>query len=212
MKKILLIVFFLLSVYCFSQTKDEWKSVLIENTYSFKLPASMEVRKDGGFVDLGAKYISKILYNYVYDSNRITLQQKGLDKGTYNSISLYARILILTTKGETGDFPLIESLDIEDIDYMKHFLVESITKDAKKYNIEIINISPVSIKKINGKLAFYLSYSRKSMTNGNPPVFVESYLFWNNDKSIEITLSYRQSEKDIWSFDFNKFINSFTLL
>jgi hypothetical protein len=131
----------------------------------------------------------------------------GLKTATY----LYGRIIISIEEGNKGDFPAIEKMQEDDIEICKYLIMELFkenAEDAKKVGLRILNITPVEIRKGGGKSAFYYSYNRESTKKGNPPVFVQVYRIFLNDKAIEITLSYRQSEKKIWHTDFDEFIES----
>lgn len=150
--------------------------------------------------------------NWTYNTNRITLQPKGMDANVKTATYLYGRIIISIEEGNKGDFSIIEKMSKTDINLVKYLMIESFKENSKKYGIETFNITPVSINKVGEQSAFYYSYSRKSSKDGNPPVFVQVYRILNDDKAIQITLSYRQSEKSIWHTDFITFINSFEIL
>lgn len=201
-----IIIGLLFPTICFSQN---WNRVELKNIYSFSLPPTMEIRKDGSLVDKGVKKLHDIA-ELTYNSNRITLQPKGMNEGLKTSNHLFGRIIIEIDEGAHGDFPIIDEMPKEDIIFAKYIIIESVKEGAIKNGLKILNITPVEIKKIGYKSAFYYSYVRKSSKEENPNVFAQVYRVLDDDKAINITLSYRQSEKSIWHTDFEKLIRSFT--
>ena len=204
MKNLTILLFLLFSISCFSQ---DWDKVTMKNVCSFRLPKTMEVRKESSLPDRGVKQLHKI-NEWSYNTDRITLQPQGMDAGIKTATFLYGRIIISIEEGNKGDFTVIEKMPRNDIELVKYMMVEMFLENSKKYGVGVLNITPVEIKKIGGKSAFYYSYNRNSSQKGNSSVFVQVYRILDDDKAIEITLSYRQSEKSIWHTDFNKFINS----
>lgn len=207
MKRLILFVM-LFPITLFSQN---WDVISIENVCKFKLPPTMEIRESGSLVDKGVKKLHSI-NEWAYNTNRITLQPKGMDANIKTATYLYGRIIMSIEEGNKGDFSIIEKMPKTDIDMVKYLMIESFKENSKKYGIETSNITPVNINKVGGRSAFYYSYSRKSSKEGNSPVFVQIYRILNDDKAIQITLSYRQSEKSIWHTDFITFINSIEIL
>lgn len=208
MKYFLTLLFIIVSLSCFSQ---DWDRVSIDGVCSFELPSTMEVREKGSLSDKGIKKLHQIK-EWTYNTNRITLQPKGMDAGVKTATYLYGRILISIEEGNKGDFTIIEKMPKEDIDLVKYLMIESFKENSKKHGIKTSNITPVNIKKVGGISAFYYSYNRESSKDGNSPVFVQVYRILNDDRAIQITLSYRQSEKSIWHTDFITFINSIEIL
>ena len=75
-------------------------------------------------------------------------------------------------------------------------------------NIKLINWYPLEFGNVNGLSYIKISFTRQ-MAN-NPIVKVIGYKFFNTDEAVEITLSYRLSESEIWEADFSKVINTFS--
>lgn len=74
----------------------------------------------------------------------------------------------------------------------------------RKINIEVLKWFKPEIININGISAYKMSYNRR--LGSNPVVYVEVYKIFNNDMSIDLTLSYRVEESEIWSSDFSQVI------
>lgn len=204
MKKIILI---LIQYILILNINAQDKVVSIRDICSFIVPSNMEVREDGALADKAAKkfYSSK---EVTYNNNSIILQPKGFDNINKTATGLYGRIIVSLEQGKKGEYVTISEMSKEDIDLAKYMIIEILKDNARKYQMSILNHSSVSIKKIGEKLAFYHNYTRKSARGKMSPVFVQEYRVLDDDKAIQITLSYRSTEKEIWESGFNEFIKS----
>lgn len=63
--------------------------------------------------------------------------------------------------------------------------------------------------KINGKYCIAIEYDRTGLEG---MVKVKKYIFLYDGKEIDVTMSYRESEKDKYADDFEKVINSFKII
>lgn len=201
---ILILISFVLNIN--AQTKDSKVSSL-RNVCSFRVPSNMEVRQDGSLADDAAKefYTSKKI---TYNSNSIILQPSGFDDLRKDATGLFGRIIISLEQGKKEEYIKISEMSKEDISLIKNMIIKLFKKNAKMSGMDVLNYSNVEIKNIGGKLAFYYTYTRRSAREKLPSVFVQNYRVLDDDKAIQITLSYRSSEKYIWDYRFNGFIKS----
>jgi len=75
-------------------------------------------------------------------------------------------------------------------------------------SIKLIYWYPSEFGSVNGLSFIKISYTRQMADN--PVVKVDSYKFFNTDEAVEITLSYRLSERELWENDFMNVINTFS--
>ena len=183
---------------------------IMNHDIGFRIPSNMEVRKDGSMIEGVMKEMGKIHY-IEYSTDKITLQPKGLNENKKEALGVYARAIINVRRGNSNDFPSIDKWSRDEIEYMKKLNDESIKADAKKVGMTISAFSETKIKEIGGKKSMYCSYVRQSANGADSPVFVQSYRIPDNDKCVEITLSYRKSETHLWESDFKEIIESFDI-
>jgi hypothetical protein len=180
---------------------ENWQTVILGHLMLLKIPPTMEVREKGTVIDR-AKEIMLELNNMDRNKVRITMQPKGTNANLQSATRLYGRIIIGIDYGDANEYPSVETFSWDQIELLKVFAEEKLKEEAKTYAFEIIEHSAPVLKRIGGRVSLYRDYLRSSSTKGYPSVFVQSYLIFEGDKRIEITLSYRQSEANIWKDDF----------
>ncbi len=186
---------------------DDSKYVTVTDLCSFKLHHYLEVRKDGSLLDRGVKKLHET-YGWEYQGDRITLQPVGTEEFR----TKYCRIIISKEESKDVDYGTIESYRAEEVEMMKWFIIEKLKENAEKVGMNVIRLSDVSVMRLFGRSVLCYSYLRGSSSSTGAPVFVQVYRILDNDKAIEITLSYRESEKSLWEAPIAEFINSFELL
>lgn len=207
MNKTAFISIFLFFVLKIDAQNGDSQVASLRNVCSFRVPSNMEVRKDGSLADDASKefYTSK---KVTYNSNSVILQPSGFDDLKKDATGLFGRIIISLEQGKKGEYIKISEMSKEDISLIKNMIIKSFKNNAKTNGMSVLSYSSVEIKNIGGRLAFYYTYIRRSAREKLASVFVQNYRVLDDDKAIQITLSYRSSEKDIWDYKFNEFIKS----
>lgn len=210
----ILAVFILAIQFCVAQTLQlptlpkGWQRIYIKNVGSFDLPPTMEVQK-GKY----REYIDRIKKIKGFDATQLTAQQKGVNVFEKEGLKKYARVMVETTFGSTGDF---EKLNFNAAKYTQADINElnSTYKKQTQQNflltsLKLIEWHPLKIEKINGMSCLHISYKRQ--LQNKPYVLVHIYLFHNNDRMHIFTLSYRISETNYWKSDYVTILKSFRI-
>lgn len=193
---------------------DGWNIMDIENLGLIAIPKTLEVRKEGSTIDVISKdeNVYKLLgIEKSKVDNKIVIQQAGLNDSTKESFSTYARVMINTYNFEDGEVPRrYERLNLstEDLNTIKDLNFSEIEESVKILNckIEDKTVKEIYINQMN---SFKFSFLRKC--GNKPPVYVEQYKFFNYNQIIEIILSYRTNDSDMWKNDFSRIIDTFIL-
>ena len=147
-----------------------------------------------------------------FEAAQIAAQQKGLNEGTTKSFEKYARVMIETQIGKSGDFGKI-NFDLSEfqsqINKLNSGFKQQIQQSFTGTGQKLIEWYPLKVEKINGMSCIHISYKRQQ--NDNPIVIVNAYFFDNYDRNHIFTLSYRVSESDYWKVDFAKILKSFRI-
>ena len=185
-----------------------WERIIISNVGYIDIPPSMEVQigsyKDYAdeFKDINDMGISDVV-----------IQTKGANDWDVRGFKRYARILLTSEIGSPGDFLSLDSkisekekAEIPEInDYLKKQIVESFTGTR----LSLLEWKGTRLEKINGMTCINYSYTRK--IEGSTPVMVASYIFPNENKSHQLTISYRISESEFWKDDLEIALKSFRI-
>ena len=204
---------------------SQWPSYTFPNICSISVPPTMEVRNDnsltGQFYD--AAYNSNIFHmmcdecDLFYEKSKVIFQPKGLNSNDVQKIleanSTYARIII--------DFSYNEGLGQNDIKSMTRADLKEYDKIVgTKYKNDYECMSnftnteakliwhPVKKMKINGIYCLALEYDRSEIQG---MVKVKKYIFLYDGKEIDVTMSYRECDKEKYKKDFEEAIESFEI-
>ena len=90
--------------------------------------------------------------------------------------------------------------------WFKYFKEQAVN-EMKVTNTTLVQWFPLYFGNVNGYSYIKTSFTRQM--GSNPIVKVMRYSFFNSNESVNIIISYRMSEGDIWGADFNKIINTF---
>ena len=185
----------------------------LEDLGLIAIPQTLEVREEGSSMDMLSKSFSGT-FNEMLGSNipehKLVIQQAGLSGGTKESSSTYARVIIDVRKVKEGEVPSRNdriNLTQKDLNMLKTsaFPPEATLK-SMNCSAEERTVEEVYINKMN---SIKLTYLRRC---GNfPDTYVEQYKFFNYNEVVEITLSYRVNDSDIWKEDFSRIIDTFIL-
>lgn len=211
-KTILLCLLFVLSVGLFSQKGEEWTRVDVPEIYSFRIPPSFELRDKESY----AEYFAEGLYKYYkipYDKTRIVIQPRGFKDGEYFPAKLYFRLIINYRVEDCSDVSdEIEKLseqELKELTVADQKELRSGLSTLENNPIIIKKISNTTLKKIGNRTSVYYSYIRESASDTNSEVLVHFYRIFNKNNYIEVRVSYRTDESDIWEDDFIKCLESF---
>ncbi len=206
--------------------KDGWERIYIKELGSIDFPPTMEVQS-GDYKKNNDKYKKTV---FDIEPSKVTLQQKGLNSFSKTAYEKYVRVLISTMKGEVNDFEKlnfditkVSEYDMIELNIMsKNNILNILSKqnnaenlfskqnNADSFsNIKMIEWYPVKLEKINGMSCIHISYKRQ--LNNNPIVFVNTYIFQNNDRMHDLTMSYRVEEEKNWKEDFELILKSFRI-
>ncbi|NCD07370.1 MAG: hypothetical protein EOL97_14755 [Spirochaetia bacterium] len=197
-----------------SEIPKTWTLFEIENIGQLAIPPSLELRDDNSFTALAADiiYDSYVTHKKIkMTKSQLVFQPKGSNELDKEAFSKYSRILINYNKGEYGDFyKWNEKYEFTNSEYkeLDEYFKDEVVTPMTLMNIKLINWYPLEFGNVNGLSYIKISFTRQ-MAN-NPIVKVIGYKFFNTDEAVEITLSYRLSESEIWEADFSKVINTFS--
>ena len=189
-----------------------WQRFQILNVGTIDIPPTMEVQ-GATLAELSKQYNKEFIpQSDSSESGRITIQQKGLNALDPEATKLYVRIMVHTTIGNPGDFETLNSgYDVtqDKLREVSILIRTQLENQFKNQFIRILQWDVPSVELINRMQAIRLSYRRQM--NDNPPVRVETYIFQNYDRMHELTMSYRESERNIWLSDFPSILTSFRI-
>ena len=197
-----------------SEIPKTWTLYEIENIGQLAVPPTLELRDDNSFTALAADIIhdSYVTHKKIeMTKSQLVFQPKGSNELDKEAFSKYARIMITYSKGEYGDFyKWNEKFELTESEYkeLDDYFKSEVVNPMAMMNIKLIKWYPLEFGNVNG-----LSYMKTSFTrqmSDNPIVKVDKYNFFNSDEAVEITLSYRITESEIWKDDFSKVINTFS--
>ena len=138
------------------------------------------------------------------NTDAVVFQQKGLSDGANNKH--YARVLIQHSNGNGGDFLKsveTKTLDNETKQYFKQLAVES----SKPY--KLITEPTYQWVTINNLIkALAIRYRRS--TSDNYTTHCTMYYLFNYNEMTNITISYREQEKQMWLPDLDNVIKTFS--
>lgn len=140
-------------------------------------------------------------------NNRVVFQQAGLSTNKHEYKAKYCRILIdhYTCKGEyvpcSGD-----KLELSE-EYFTNGIV-AIYKDCEKTNTPLLEVLSNDTLTIANSPSTRIIYKRQGL-NGASPVIVAIYTIFNYNEYVRLTISFRETEQDIWMKDLVKARSSF---
>lgn len=203
-----------------SRQYADWQTVSLPETLSFQIPPTLEIQK-GVIKQLGTEMREQLFEDIIegeQSSDRIVAQPKGINDLNPAALKRYCRIIVETVRGAKGDyFKLNEPLkasaeELREIGARFKSQIEAgspaISSGGMK--MTILSWSPAKIVTINGVGMLLITYTR-SMNDG-PPAIVQMYHVQNNDCLHTITISYRESESDLWATDLEKVIQTFEFI
>ena len=185
----------------------------VKNIGFISIPKIMEIQS-GNYKKLQAKFDSVWgrKYGYQIDDNRIVFQQKGLNNKSKKAFNTYARIMIETTVGKTGDYQkLTDSVNLTStgLKELDNSFKQEINQSFQGTELHLLEWKGTKLVVINGRPAIKLSYSRQ--LGQNQPVQVDIYTFQNNDRMHRLTFSYRLEDSKEYEALFSESLISFKI-
>ncbi len=186
-------------VYEVNESK-EWTRYYIDNqAFSISVPPTMELRHDN---DVYTKVLKNV--GLSVNSDKVVFQQKELSGFSQNALSHYARIMILHSTGDYDDF--YKYNETFPIDYeVKEDLKSIVLNNSKPYKLignptyQWVSVGPCK--------ALEVKY-RRNGDKGNT-TNCRFYLLYNCNEMVQLIVSYREQESDIWANDLSKVIETF---
>ena len=143
-------------------------------------------------------------YGQKIDLNNVVFQQKGLGNAENEAFNTYCRIMIAFNQYSKGSFPISTEQTTLDEETISGFQEQAV-KNAG--NFEVLGKPSVKWVKINDSYAIEVKYVRMGVEGHR--TCVSTYNFYNDDKFAQITLSYKEADKDKWENDFERVIKTF---
>jgi hypothetical protein len=203
-------LFYLLIFLAFNSfvQSQNWKTYVLTGIGKISIPPTLELRDENSLVqkiyDHTINQIEKT-YNIEFPPATMTFQPVGLNLN--GKSENYSRIILTTSKSKKNEYPesrYLFTIGETEKNKLEEFFKTETVNSLRKINIEVLKWFKPEIININGISAYKMSYNRR--LGSNPVVYVEVYKIFNNDMSIDLTLSYRVEESEIWSSDFSQVI------
>ena len=175
-----------------------WTYYEMNGAFSISVPPTMEMRHD---YDTYTKQIAPMKKYLATDA--VVFQQKGLSAGGNNDH--YARIIIQYTNGEKGDFPKSSKTAPLENEILQEF---KNLPDGKIGLHKLLSEPTCRWITINNLTkALVVEYRRTA--GGNYTTHCSLYYLYNDSELAEITVSYREQEKQLWVPDLDNVIKTF---
>lgn len=125
----------------------------------------------------------------------------------------YSRIIVHTNKGKPSDYLKLTqkySATAKDLASVSQVAKDNVNNEIELIpNMRMLDWYTPKIELVNGMSAFVVSY--RTQLGDQPPVISRMYRFQNYDRTITLTMSYRETEKKLWEPAFKKSLNSFRI-
>lgn len=197
-----------------SAQNEMWETVSIPGICTFQIPPTLEIQK-GTYKKINDQF-RKIILEIDTTPDRVVAQPKGINDFDPAALKRYCRVIVETERGSRGDYgKLDEALSLSESELkeldkeMKSQMQQAAAalSTAKGMKMTILSWQGTKITRVNGVDALLTTYTRS--TNDAPSVLVRMYRIQNNDCLHTITISYRESESNLWAADLDKIIGTF---
>ena len=187
------------------QVQTGWQRRVIGTIGSIDFPQDIMEEQNRAWRQSGEAE-SKAMGLPVVSQDTVIIQQKGLAR--------FARIIISEFKGTRGEFNKLSDRNYVSVAELKDFDVEMNRKTkaelSKIPGMKVLEFYPARLQDVNGMQPLVISYRRQ--LGSNPPVLVWGYTFMNDERMMQVEMSYRQTEDDIWAPVFQKCLASLRIL
>ena len=175
---------------------NNWIHADVEKIGYFQIPQTMELQSKQYRENM--ERIAKESGLPYFNTQKFITQQKGLNNRTQESLQTYARIILTSVSDQSG-FKLGDILDLspDDLKEFDQIVINNIKAEhATKLNGKLLKFQPTKIVTINGIDCLHYYYERS--LNDAPYAKVYIYVFFNNDITHILEISYRNTESHIW--------------
>lgn len=182
--------------------QSKWKNYLIANSFYLSVPNTVELREKDDIYTQATK--NNDWYGQKIDLNNVVFQQKGLSNVENEAFKTYCRIMIAFDKRNKGSFPISTDKTKLDEETISAFQAQAV-KSAGDF--KVLGKPSVKWVKFDKTYAIEVKYVRTGAEGHR--TCVSTYNFYNDDKFAQITLSYREADKDKWKKDFENVVKTF---
>ena len=182
--------------------QSKWTNYIIANSLYLSVPNTVELRRKDDIYTQALE--NNGWYGQKIDLNNVVFQQKGLGNAENEAFNTYCRIMIAFNQYSKGSFPISTEQTTLDEETISGFQEQAV-KNAG--NFEVLGKPSVKWVKINDSYAIEVKYVRMGVEGHR--TCVSTYNFYNDDKFAQITLSYKEADKDKWENDFERVIKTF---
>ncbi len=182
---------------------NHWKSHTFFNAFSVKVPVTVELQtKDSPYMKQSTQR------GYQPLDNEVVFQQKGLGKMTPKAMDQYCRIMIAYMEGNYGDFLRRDETEYLDSEYRQ--IIGEMVASCIGPKARLIGTFSYEWVRINNANAIMVSYRRTGNNfDTTIPVSCKMLFMEDNDRFVQMVLSYREKEANLWADDFEQVLRSF---
>ena len=182
---------------------NHWESHTFFNAFSVKVPVTVELQtKDSPYRKQTTQR------RHQTQDNGVIFQQKGLGKMTPKSMDQYCRIMIAYMEGNYGDFLRRDETEYLDSEYRQ--IIGEMVASCIGPNARLIGTFSYEWVRINNANAIMVSYRRTGNNfDTTIPVSCKMLFIGDNNRFVQMVLSYREKEADLWADDFEQVLRSF---
>lgn len=181
-------------------TPQSWTKYFIANyAFSISVPNTVELRSE-------YDVYTRVLKNRGLECNShaVVFQQKTLSSISPEAFQHYCRIMIQHEIGNPDDFLRSDQIGVID-DESKSIFRESVIVNLGEFSL--LDEPTYRWIDINGTKAIEIKYRRSGTENYTTCCTI--YLFYNYEEIVEVIVSYREQEKDLWLPDMDNVIKTF---
>jgi len=178
-----------------------------------RIMVDTEIGKPGEYETLYSNWsLTKQELEEISEALKVQIEQESLAASAemFKSIENNLKQMTDVELRNAINSTLKEKIPDVELKEMRHKLYEVMKQQiSKNQSLKLIEWFPSTVEKINGMLA--LSYTYRRQLGNSPIVQCKTYIFQNYDRTHTLTMSYRESEKEIWEKDFPTILSSFRI-
>ncbi|HNY45272.1 MAG TPA: hypothetical protein PLN58_06500 [Bacilli bacterium] len=191
----------------------DWNRIVIANVGTIDLSPKLEIQA-GSYKEKKAEIVdvTEKIWGFKYNEPKLVLQPKGVNQFDESSLSKYSRVIVETINGNPNEFQrLNEKIEItgSDLSTLDFEYKNQVKQSFSNTPLNLIEWYPLKINEINGMPCLHINYKRQY--KDQPYVIVDTYKFFNYDRVISLTISYRQVERDYWLKTLDNTLKSFRI-
>jgi len=197
-----------------ARAQDEtWDTVSIPGICTYQIPSTLELQK-GTYKKINDQ-LRKSVLEIETTPDRVVAQPKGINDFDPVALKRYCRVIVETERGSRSEYAKLDepmALSAAELKELETEIKSQLQQGAalltsKGIKMTILSWQGVKINRVNGVDAILTTYTRS--INDAPSVLVRMYKIQNNDCLHTITISYRESESNLWEADLEKVVGTF---